>query len=208
MTFPTTYATWLDYIRDWLAADEFEDSQIASFLDLAQLRLNREMMSYGMEASYIYALTGATPFTILSVVTDFSKIRLVSFEDIGALDVLAINEMKTKLELAEDTGDPEAFCIDAGKLYLYPEQSAGNVELFYYKKIPYLATSTQETNVFSTDYPDALLYAALLAAAPYTKENEDIPVWENQYAIALATANNASNDIKRGSVPLKRSLPR
>lgn len=208
MAFPTTFAGWQAYIRDWLAADEFTEAQLNYFLDLAQLRLNREMESYGMEADTQVTLATATPFLITSLVADFKKIRLVSIPDVGPLDVLAINEIKAKLETNKnaDASCPKNYCIDAGKLYIYPAQDVGQkIDIFYYKKIPYLS-SGNPTNVFSTDYPDALLYASLLAAAPYMREDQDKPVWEGNYTVALVTANNESNAIKKGSTPLVRNF--
>lgn len=210
MAFPTTYVGWITYIRDWLSADEYSDAQIASFLDLAQLRLNREMESYGMEADVQITLAGATPVTITGLVADFNKIRLVSIPTVGPLDVVSINEMKKLLE--ENPGSegttPKKYAIDAGKLYIYPEMAAGEViDFFYYKKIPYLSTTPPVgSNVFSSDHPDALLYASLLAAAPYMKDDEDTAAWSASYLAALSTGNSVSNRIKLGSTPLKREI--
>lgn len=208
MAFPTTYNGWIEYVRDWLNADEYSEAQVAAFLDLAQVRLNREMEAYGMEAVATVPVVDTDPITILTSVTDFNKVRLVSIVGVGPYDVMAINEMKSKLEPNPDAVSSNCkgwYCIDAGKLYLYPRLQTGSIELFYYKKVPALSTSVA-TNVFSVDHPDALLYAALLAAAPYMGDNEDTQVWEGQYAIALAVANAVPNSIKRGSTPLVRDM--
>lgn len=207
MAFPTTYNGWLAYLRDWLSADEYSDAQLASFLDLAQLRLNREMSSYGMEADVELTLAADLPQLILPIVADFSKIRLVSVPDVGPLDVATINEIKTKIEKdPDDSLDPSHYCIDAGKLYTYPLLQTGDrVDIFYYKKIPALSASVA-TNVFSVDHPDALLYASLLEAAPYMQDQENIPVWENKYTIALMTGSQVADRIKMGSTPLVRDF--
>ncbi len=208
MAFPTTYTGWIAYVRDWLSADEYSDAQIASFLDLAQLRLNREMSSYGMEADVQLTLTADLPQLILPLVADFSKIRLVSVPDVGPLDVATISEIKKKIETdsSEDASNPSLYCIDAGKLYTYPLMQTGDViDFFYYKKIPVLSQSVG-TNVFSIDHPDALLYAALLEAAPYMQDQENITVWENKYTIALMTGSQVADRIKMGSTPLLRDF--
>ena len=208
MAFPTTYSGWITYIRDWLAADEYSDAQIASFLDLAQLRLNREMESYGMEAVATITVLDLDPIDITAVIADFNKVRLVSVPGIGPLTSMAINEIKRELETKNTDGNPaQYFCIDAGKLYTYPKMSDGTIDLFYYRLIPYMSkTPAVDSNVFSTKYQDALLYAGLLAAAPYMKDTEFMSVWSEAYAAALITANNDAKHIKLGSTPLKREV--
>jgi len=209
MAFPTTYNGWLTYIRDWLAADEYSEAQIASFLDLAQLRLNREMESYGMEADTQIVVASAAPIVITSVVADFNKVRLVSVPSVGPLDVLSINEIKKLLEENPGTEGTQVknYCIDAGKLYTYPVMSADTIDFFYYKKIPALSkTPPVDSNVFTVDHPDAMLYACLLAAAPYMNDDEKAEIWSASYLAALSTANSVSNHIKKGSTPLKREI--
>jgi hypothetical protein len=212
MAFPTTYAGWITYVRDWTGTDEYSEAQIASFLDLAQLRLNREMSSYGMEAKTTITLIDSNPIDIVSVVPDFRKIRLVSVRGYGPLDVEAINEIQKLIQQDAAIGATETnaykYCIDAGLLYLYPVISTGVIDFFYYKEIPSLAGGSTPVNstVFSTRYPDALLYAALLAASPYMQESENVQAWSNSYLEALMTANDESNKIKKGSTPLLREV--
>lgn len=211
MAFPTTYAGWLAYIRDWLSADEYSEAQIGSFLDLAQLRLNREMESYHMEGRAPIVTIDLNPINILSVVPDFNKVRLVSVYDWGPLDVLSIGEIK-KLWMNEGAlgyhRNPyiRGYAIDAGELYISPIWGVGEtIDFLYYKEIPPLSTSVP-TNVFSLKHQDALLYASLLAGAPYMRDNEDIKIWEEQYAMALMTGNESSKHIKMGSSPLVREM--
>lgn len=213
MPFPTSYTGWIAYVRDWLSADEYSEAQIASFLDLAQLRLNREMESYGMEADTTIILATDTPIVLLTAIPDFNKIRMVSYSGVGPLDPSNLNEVKKLLEenpggSFPDGQEPKKYAIDAGKLYTFPATSAaGELDIFYYKRIPYLSTTPPvPSNVFSEDHPDALLYASLLAASPYMKDHEDIEAWSSAYLSALSTANSDIYKIKLGSTPLKREI--
>jgi len=212
MSFPTTAVAWIGYVRDFIGTDEYTDAQVGTFLDLAQNRLNREMMSYGMEAMSPVAITAGHVtvgnIDILTAIPKFEKIRLVHIQGttIGPLHVLSLNEMK-KMQAQNDNpgGESTHYMIDAGKLYIYPFPAEGAiVEVYFYEKQLLLATTVTESNVFSLKYPDALLHAACLEAAPYMVEDERIPVWENKYVVALSTANDESNKIKLGSTPLQR----
>jgi len=206
MAFPATYSGWVQYLRDWLGVDEYSDAQLGNFLDLAQTRLNKEMKSYWMEKVVSFTKTVGDPIALLTEVPDFSKVRLVSVEGIGSLDVAAINEIETKRQQNRDLGSPKEYCIDAGSLYIYPAVAEGGIiSVFYYLKVPLIGGSTPlNSNVFTVNHPDALLYAASLEAAPYMIENENIPVWESKYAAALVEANEGSKAIKMGSTPLVR----
>lgn len=211
MAFPTTFAGWITYLRDWCGADEYSDGQIGSFLDLAQLRLNREMESYGMEAVVSIPLAAPTPVDLTATVPDFRKVRLVVIQGFPPLDVASLVEIQQLIQEAAASGaastTPEKYCIDAGKLFIYPVQSTGTIDFYYYKDVPFISsTGPVNSNVFTLEYPDALLYASLLAAAPYMKENEDVDIWSNAYLAALSTANDESNRIKKGSTPLVRKV--
>lgn len=209
MAFPTTYKGWVAYIRDWIGADEYSEAQISYFLDLAHVRINREMSSYGMEAVVQITTVDTDPIVLISAIPDFGKIRLVSVAGIGPLDVDAINEIKKKIEKDNGSGgDPATYCIDAGKLYIHPVPGVGaTIDVFYYKKIPSLGGSpVVDSNVFTTDHPDALLYAACMESLPYQQDEENVQLWTEKYATALEVANDLPKRIKMGSTPLKRQI--
>jgi len=157
-----------------------------------------------IDAADVTAIT----IDIITKIPTFKKIRLINVQGnrFGPLNVVTINEMK-KLQ-AEDCdkgGEPKSYAIDAGKLYMYPFPGENAiVEVYFYAKQPLLKEGVVESNVFSLQYPDALLHAACLEAVPYMDEDERIPVWENKYLVAISTANEESDKIKLGSTPLKR----
>jgi hypothetical protein len=208
MAFPTTTNGWVAYVRDWIGADEYSDAQVGRFLDLGQVRLNTDLMSYRMEKLVsLVPLAEAMFIDLLAAIPDFGKIRLVSVQGIGPLDVAALNEYVTKdQDLTNTCYIPEMYNIDAGKLYIWPWPAVDAViDIHYYESVPLLST-TINSNTFTTYHPDLLLYAAVLEAAPYMVEDERIPVWENKYAVGVASVNAASTKIKFGSTPLLRMI--
>ncbi|RPJ29562.1 MAG: hypothetical protein EHM33_00410 [Chloroflexi bacterium] len=210
MSFPTTYNGWIAYVRNWIGADEYSDAQVGQFLDLAQMRMNRELSSYHMEQRFpitiLEAMVG-NPISLSLNIPSFNRIRLVSVRGVGPLDVSAINEMQEFIE--EDPfpgGDPKFYAIDADVLHIYPWVGKDSiVDVFYYEKIIPLSDSVS-TNTFTVHHPDTLLYAACMEAAPYMVEDERIQVWEKKYVESVAVANDLPNRIKMGSTPLKRQI--
>lgn len=61
-------------------------------------------------------------------------------------------------------------------------------EVVYYE-LPALLDETTQTNWFTEYAPDALLYASLLEAAPFLKNEEAIKVWEGFLGRSLAALN-------------------
>lgn len=61
-------------------------------------------------------------------------------------------------------------------------------EIIYYELPPLLGEDVQ-TNWFTQFAPNALLYASLMEAAPFLKNEEIIPIWQAFYDRAIAALN-------------------
>jgi hypothetical protein len=71
---------------------------------------------------------------------------------------------------------------------LPPPDAAYPYEVLYYE-LPILLDDANQTN-WLTDYaPQVLLYAALLEATPFLKNDERIPVWQQMYDRSAAMLN-------------------
>jgi len=210
MAFPTTFTGWISYLRNWIGADEYSDAQIGQFLDLGTVRLNTDLASYPLEKLHhktILAPDVEQPIDLLLEIPDFNKIRLVSVQGIGSLDVAALNEYVDKAQdLTNTCVTPEMYNIDAGKLYIWPWPAENAVvDIHYYEMVPALSP-TVNVNTFTTHHPDLFLHAGALEAAAYMVEDERIPVWEGKYATGVLTANGNVSKIKMGSTPLLRKI--
>ena len=64
--------------------------------------------------------------------------------------------------------------------------AAYNFEVLYYERIQPLDSSNQ-TNWFTIYAPQALLYGSLLQAMPFLKNDERIPMWQQQYEAIMQT---------------------
>lgn len=66
--------------------------------------------------------------------------------------------------------------------------SAMPMEILYYE-LPPLLDDTNQTNWFTEYAPNALIYAALLEATPFLKNDERIATWEGFYNRSVAALN-------------------
>lgn len=60
-------------------------------------------------------------------------------------------------------------------------------ELVFYQRVPPLCAETQ-TNFFTQYAPDLVLYGSLLETAPFLKNDERIPTWQDRFDRALKSA--------------------
>lgn len=72
--------------------------------------------------------------------------------------------------------------------------AAQTLEILYYQQPPLLGDDFQ-TNWLTQYAPDLLLYAALLEATPFLKNDERIQTWQGMYDRAASAINN--EDLKR-----------
>jgi hypothetical protein len=67
-------------------------------------------------------------------------------------------------------------------------------EVLYYERLQPLDSSNQ-TNWFTTYAPQALLYGSLLQAMPYVKNDERMPMWQQNYDLIIQTLK--AEDVQR-----------
>jgi hypothetical protein len=83
--------------------------------------------------------------------------------------------------------DKDNFLIVPTPAFSYP------FELAYFEK-PEPLSDANQSNWFTTNMPDALLYGALLQAMPYLKNDERVDTWKKYYAIAIDSIAQDSDD--------------
>lgn len=94
------------------------------------------------------------------------------------------------------TGQPEFYAdYDYTHWLLVPTPNAAyDLEVLYYE-LPALLDSTQQTNWLTEYAPNLLLYAALLEATPFLKNDERITTWQSYYQSAANALN--TEDLKK-----------
>ena len=83
---------------------------------------------------------------------------------------------------------PEYYCdYDYSNWLVAPTpDTAYDFEVLYYQRVQPL-DSTNQTNWFTEYAPQALLYGSLLQAMPFLKNDERIPMWQQQYTAIMNT---------------------
>lgn len=181
----STYADLKASIADFLNRADLT-SVIPDFITLAEAQINRQLRTHDM----MKRVTATVTEDYFSVPSDWLETNVLV--NLGTqtipmeyVDYERLNELKA-LSLS---GDPRFYTMIDGKFLILPAASStapANLELSYVGKVPALSDSNT-TNWLLTKSPDLYLYASLMQAEPYLKNDERAGLW------ATAMQNSMEN---------------
>lgn len=187
----STVADLRNSIADYLDDGTLSD-QIDNFIVLAEARHRRELRMREMltrEALTVDARNVDLPTGFLEAV----NIRLLT-DPVTVLQELSLHEMT--VTRSETTGKPAYYSILSDiEFDKAPDQSYSG-QITYYKAFTALSDSNT-SNTLLTTYPDAYLYAALAASAPYQMADERVALWESLYRDARDRINMQASASRR-----------
>lgn len=176
-------------IADHLDDDSLE-SQINDFIAIAEARHRREIRLREMltRASLtVDARNVSLPTGFLEAI----NLRLLT-SPVTVLTEVSLHELT--LEREDTTGKPCLYSIASDIEFDRTPDESYSGEITYYQSLTAL-DDDNTSNALLSVAPDAYLYAALSASAPYQMADERLPVWESMYV----SARNALNAQARAS---------
>jgi len=177
-------------IADYLI-DDMPD-QINQFIALAESRHRREIRmremftraSLTVNARNVNLPTGFLEAINFRLLTD----PVTRLEEVSLPEMTAIRQ--------EVNGRPAYFSIASDIEFDVVPDASYSGEITYYQALTPLSDS-DPSNVLLTTYPDAYLYAALAASAPYQMADERLAVWEALYRDARDMINRQAAASRR-----------
>ena len=180
-------------IADFLNRDDL-DTVIPKFIKLAEADMNRKLRHWRMERRS--NATVDTQYTALP--TDFVEaVRIMlTTPSVQRLELITNSELMDKRATSETAGTPTHYALVDGTLEVYPTPDQDyTMEMVYYSRISTLSASAS-TNWVLTYSPDAYLYGALAAAAPYLGEDQRTTIWASLYKNAIDGINMEDDKAK------------
>ena len=193
----TTYAELVQNIKDFIEDDGTEFSnEIDKFIDLAELRISRDVITPEFKRKVTSAFTANDPF--LTMPTD-----LVTLEHLQVIN----SNVRTLLLLKSDefiteywpnrtsTGVPKYYTyFDTSTIYVAPTPSSNlSLELSYKRRLPALSSSNT-SNWTSINAADALLYACLIEASVFNRNYNLQDRYTAMYQQAVKAINNEQSN--------------
>jgi len=197
----TNYSDLKTSVANYLGRSDLT-SVIPDFISFAELRIARDLRTRQM-------LQSATANTVggdgkVALPTDFLEVRDLNVQGLPRTPLTYMSPSAFSRDArADEVGKPIAYTIIKSEFVLAPKpDTVYTLEILYYAKPTVLSTSNA-SNVFLANYPDALLYASLLEAEPYLINDARSQTWVSLYDRAIANISNADQNGDYSGVPLQ-----
>ena len=179
-----SYSELKTTIANYLARSDLT-AIIPDFIRLAEIRLQRDIRTRQMLIVANADTTGGV--STVGLPADFLEMRdiHINTNPITTLRYKAPNSFYTTSR-ATESRRPTDYTILGSEMQLAPiPDTAYTLQMLYYGK-PAALSDSAPSNVFLSNYPDALLYAALGEAEPYLMNDARLQTWAALYERSVA----------------------
>jgi len=186
-----SYSDLKTAVANHLARDDLT-SVIDDFIDLAEARLSRELISRSQHKRATATTTTGDEYTVLP--TDLRSIRLVRLntDPRVVLDFMTPNDLYRAHPNAGQ-GKPRSYAVMGDEIALRPiPDDAYEVEIVYGEGVSALSDDNTSNTILSR-YPDAYLYASLAAAARYLMDEQRAGYYDGLTTVAIEEINRSED---------------
>jgi hypothetical protein len=180
-------------------------TQIPDFITLAETRLGRELRTRQMLKSATSPMTSGD--AKIALPTDFLEVRDLYIQGNPRMPVTYLSPSAfTRDARADESGKPFYYTVLASEFLFAPiPDGTRTLEILYYAK-PAVLSDSNPSNVFLANYPDALLYGALLEAEPYLINDARVQLWVSLYDRAINSISESDEGSEYSGVPLQMKV--
>lgn len=179
----TNYTDLKSEMADWLDRDDLT-TDIPNFIALAEQQIARNIKPNGFERVVTSTMTANDP--VISRPTRLKVVRWFRLTDGNASDPMLKRRPYSFLREywpdSSSTGTPKYYSDYGPNFFLVAPtpNSADAFEIGYFERLNPLSDSNT-TNWLTENAPDLILYASLLQASPYLKNDPRIQTWNAFY---------------------------
>ena len=164
-------------------------NQIPSFINLAESIISDELKILGQQETVSAAMVQGTP--VIAKPTRWRKTTSFNITVAGERKPLLLRKyeyLRNYWPNPTTEGEPAFYAdYDFDNWLIAPTPDAAyTFEVLYYEKIQPL-DATNQTNWFTINAPQAMLYGTLLQAMPFLKNDSRVQLWQALYDRAVQT---------------------
>lgn len=183
----TSYSELQASVASWLNRADLT-ANINDFITLAESQLSRDLKTRQMELKT--TLSTVVGVNTVALPTDMLEMR--RFQVAGSYNqpLSYRTPDEQSIDFSDNSsGQPIVFTVIGANAELAPIPDAiYSLELTYRQRIPALS-DTNTTNWLLSNWPDAYLWASLIAATPFIMNDARLPVWQGLYSQAISGIN-------------------
>ena len=196
----TDYSTLQTAIANWLARADLT-GVIPTFIQLAEKRIWRDIKHPAMITGDNDVLLSGAPYAS-------GLLQLSSYPDLISIISLIVTSGGNEIELVPLTAAafanesyrtvPYGYVMDSNSIYVIGGNGDESFKMRYWSS----GTPVSDSNAGKiATWPDLYLYASLLEAAPYLKQDARIQTWAAGYQQAVEAINRVGNDARFNNSP-------
>jgi len=200
----TSYSDLQTSVANYLGRSDLT-AVIPDFIRFAETRLARELRTRKMLKSATSSMVAGDARVALP--TDFLEVRDLYTQGNPRMPVTYMSPSAfTRNARADESGLPVFYTTLSAEFQFAPIPDTDYVlEILYYAQ-PTVLSNTNTSNVFLANYPDALLYGALLEAEPYLINDARSQTWATLYDRAIKNISDADQLGEDSGVPLQMTV--
>lgn len=200
----TSYSDLQTSVANYLGRSDLT-AVIPDFIRFAETRLARELRTRKMLKSATSSMTAGDARVALP--TDFLEIRDLYTQGNPRKPVTYMSPSAfTRNARADESGLPVFYTTLSAEFQFAPiPDTAYVLEILYYAQ-PTVLSSSNSSNVFLANYPDALLYGSLLEAEPYLINDARSQTWAALYDRAIKNISDADQSGEYSGIPLQMTI--
>lgn len=193
----TTYAELKTAVANWLHRDDLT-AIIPDFITIGESRINRKLRVRPMETSATLTPTAGVRTVALPSGFLQAKRLYVDGSVPTALEYISPPDY-WKRYLSIESNTPRVYTVEAENFLFGPVPNGTDIICLYYQRPSALSSAV---NAIFTANPELYLYAALVAAEPYLKNDKRIPLWKLQFEEILSEVQAADDRDRAAGAPM------
>lgn len=185
----STYAELQTAVASWLNRSDLTD-YVPDFIRIAEDQLSLDLHTREMEAQTTLVTVGDVATVALP--TDMHEIRRFRVDVSYSQPLKFLTPDQLSADYASDAvGQPIVYTVIGANAQLAPvPDGVYSLELTYKQQLPALSDSNT-VNWLLTKWPSLYLYASLIAAEPFLKNDDRLMLWQGLYQQQLDRINGS-----------------
>jgi hypothetical protein len=173
-----TYSGLKTTLASWLVRSDLS-TELDDFIDLAEERLSRDLRIRATEATLNVTIAGG----VAALPSNYVQLKHVhiSGDPIQPLEPKESTWIFDQFPTRTSNSKPRYIAEDGANFVFGPYPDSAYVLGGAYWSKPTALSSSNETNEWTDNCPDVLLWACLCETAPFLMNDERILVWEGKY---------------------------
>lgn len=179
------YNSLVTAVSGWLHRTDLT-ANIPDFIQLAEVRLARELRVWPLVTSTTMVVTGSLTTTVTLPTNYMETVNMLR----GDGQEMQYVPFSTFIRLAnQPTSIPWVYSVKSNVVLIAPPSSATTTMVMSYYKKEEPLTSINLTNWYVINAPDLLLYGSLLESSTFLSNDERLTTWANLYTTAADNVN-------------------